>query len=270
MTSPPPEAGPGRPASPQLPLALAAPVPSLAAFEAGANAAALAAVARLAHTRRGCVALWGPAGSGKSHLLAAAVHEAGKGRAGPADDRAEAGATADAAAVLQLAGRAIASLPERIHGHRLEAFDLIALDTAAGDWGDAALEEAVFRACHRARAGELGLLVALPAHPAEAGITLADLRSRLLGGDCFRLAPVDEPARRRILAARAEARGLCLSDEALDYLLARLPRDLHSLCGFVDRLDQVSLAEQRRPTVPLLRSLIEGGGPLQAGADPAE
>jgi DnaA-homolog protein len=232
--------------TPQLPLALAGDPARLETFEAGANAAALRAVAALATEPRGCITLWGPPGTGKTHLLRGAITAA-----------REAGAV-DAS--LLLGGADLGGLPERLAGDRLEQYRLLALDIAGGDWGDwgeRAFEEAVFRACHRARGGELGLLIALPAHPEQAGIALADLRSRLLGGDCFRLAPPDEATRRRILAGRAVAAGLELGDEALDYLLARLPRDLHSLCGFIDRMDSASLAEQRRPTVPFLRSLIE-------------
>ena len=251
----PPAPGSGRPpqeqagnlsttGTPQLPLALAGDPLRLDAFEPGTNEAALASVQRLAAERSGCITLWGPPGSGKSHLLRGAIRAA---RVGGAEEDA----------LLYLAGAELGSLAARLAAGRLEGYGLIALDADAGSWGEPEFEEAVFRACHRARGGELALIVALPAHPEQAGIRLADLRSRLLGGECFRLAPADDATRRRILARRAGEAGLELGDEALDYLLARLPRDLHSLCGFVDRLDRASLAEQRRPTVPFLRSLIE-------------
>lgn len=274
----PPAAGPGRPGiphhagTPQLPLALTGDPARLACFEPGPNAAALAAVTRLARERCGCVTLWGPAGSGKSHLLAGAVAEVRSAlrmatgpdtavRARVDETRMDAPRGGEASALLHLQGAAIRSLPDCIAGEDLASFTLIALDTRTEDWGDPRIEEAVFRACHRARAGELGLLLALSAHPEQSGIRLADLRSRLLGGDCFRLAPADEATRRRILCARAGALGLALGEDALDYLLARLPRDLHNLCDFIDRLDRASLAEQRRPTVPFLRDLIEWSAP---------
>jgi len=274
MTTPPPPTREqssleARAGSPQLPLELAGAAARLATFEPGPNAPALAAVTRLARTCSGCVTLWGPAGSGKSHLLSAAVQAIRELRSvarphdrDEADQGDPAGTPNDSPTrdLLHLEGAAITTLATLIAGPRLDAFALIALDTRVDDWGRPAFEEAVFRACHRARAGELGLLLALPAHPAETGIALADLRSRLLGAECFRLAPVDEVTRRRIVAQRASARGLTLSDEALDYLLARLPRDLHTLCDFIDRLDRASLAEQRRPTLPLLRSLMEASG----------
>jgi DnaA family protein len=82
---------------------------------------------------------------------------------------------------------------------------------------------------------------------------LPDLRSRL--GLCTRLtlAPLDEDARRQVLAARASRRGLVLDDAALDWLFARLGRDLGTLTAALDRLDRASLAAQRRITVAFLR-----------------
>jgi DnaA family protein len=37
----------------------------------------------------------------------------------------------------------------------------------------------------------------------------------------------------------------------------RLPRDMHSLCAVLDRLDEAALAAQRRLTVPFLRQVLE-------------
>jgi DnaA family protein len=59
------------------------------------------------------------------------------------------------------------------------------------------------------------------------------------------------------LRLRASRRGLDLSDEAAVYLLHRVPRDLHSLFGVLDQLDDASLAAQRRLTIPFLREVLD-------------
>jgi DnaA family protein len=56
---------------------------------------------------------------------------------------------------------------------------------------------------------------------------------------------------------------LALDDNVLDWLFARYPRDLGALLDLLDRLDQASLAAQRRITIPFLREL------LRADADAA-
>jgi DnaA family protein len=55
-----------------------------------------------------------------------------------------------------------------------------------------------------------------------------------------------------------------LSEEAAAYLVHRLPRDLHSLFAVLDRLDEASLAAQRRLTIPFLREALEAR-PAQEG-----
>ena len=47
-----------------------------------------------------------------------------------------------------------------------------------------------------------------------------------------------------------------MGEEVLEYLLRRARRDMHTLMGYLDRLDVVSLAEKRRITVPLLREVL--------------
>jgi DnaA family protein len=57
----------------------------------------------------------------------------------------------------------------------------------------------------------------------------------------------------------AEQRGLELSDEVANFLLRRLPRDMHTLCSFLDELDIASLTAQRKLTVPFVRGVLGGG-----------
>ena len=121
----------------------------------------------------------------------------------------------------------------------------------------------MFDLYNRARADGGGLLIAASAPLAQLPLVLPDLRSRL--GACTQLAlkPLDDGERRAALKTHAAARGLALDDNVLDWLFARYPRDLGALLDLLDRLDQASLAAQRRITIPFLREL------LRAGADAA-
>ena len=47
-----------------------------------------------------------------------------------------------------------------------------------------------------------------------------------------------------------------LSDDAAEFLLRRLPRDMHTLCAALDQLDYASLAAQRKLTLPFLREAL--------------
>jgi DnaA family protein len=216
-----------------------------AAFVAGRNAAAVSTLADAPRTASRVVWLWGRPGTGKTHLLQSACAAAGA-----------AGSTA-----------AYFDLSERIEAARLEGCEtlpLVCLDSLENVADDAAWNAAVFRL--HTLMHDLGgrLVVATRAAPASIEFRLPDLRSRLLAADVWQLHELDEPEQVRALQIRAARRGLELTDEAALFLVRRLPRDMHSLCDVLDRLDVASLVAQRRLTVPFLREALTA----QAGEPP--
>jgi DnaA family protein len=87
-------------------------------------------------------------------------------------------------------------------------------------------------------------------------IALPDLRSRLLGWFMvFALKPLDDTGKLEALHRRAHNRGLEIADEVVQYVLKRYPRDMHALFDLIEKIDSASLAQQRRITIPFLRSL---------------
>jgi DnaA family protein len=231
----------------QLPLALGRPEP--ASFESchpGERCEGLAAARRLveAPPAAGFLAtyLWGPSGVGKSHLLHAACRAA-----------AEAGRTAG---LVSPADPDLA--PAALDG--LAGLGLVCVDDLGAAAGLGAWESALFRLYNEVEARGGRLLLAAPGPPGGCGLVLPDLASRLGAALVVRLHPPDEQTRRAVLGKGARARGFELPEEVVDYLLARVPRDLSSLQVLLDRLDEVSLAERRPVTVPLVRKLL-GNGP---------
>ncbi|MFC5519661.1 DnaA regulatory inactivator Hda [Polaromonas jejuensis] len=84
-----------------------------------------------------------------------------------------------------------------------------------------------------------------------------DLRTRLGWGHVFALQALSDPERRAVLRGEAEARGVFLSDEVMDFMLTRFSRDLGSLMQLLDKLDGYALQTKRAITVPLLKSMLE-------------
>ena len=84
-----------------------------------------------------------------------------------------------------------------------------------------------------------------------------DLRSRLGWGHVFELHVLSEPERRAVLRQAADARGVFLSDEVMDFILTRFSRDLGSLMQLLDQLDAFALRTQRAITIPLLKTMLE-------------
>ena len=185
------------------------------------------------------VYLWGPAGSGKSHLLQAACHATAAEGLSP---------------VYLPLQELITFSPELLQG--LEQQALIAIDDIQVITGLAEWEEALFHLYNRVRDRGRRLVVSASVAPAGLALTLPDLTSRLGWGPVFQLASLSDTDKRAALQLRARRRGLDMSNDVADYLLRRCPRDMDSLFNLLNRLDQASLAAQRRLTIPFVRDLL--------------
>ena len=222
----------------QLVFELATPdPPSFGNFLVGRNAEALAAVKTLAagEARETGVFLWGAAGSGKSHLLRAAI--------GAAEARGE------TSAMLADSGDLLAQEPESLAAKALVAIDDI----------DRAVPEAqarlftVFNGL-RERGGHLLVATRMPL----ASLPLReDLRTRLGWGLVYELTPLADADKPAALAAYAHQRGFRLTEEVIGYLLAHGRRDMPALLATLVALDRHSLATKRPITVPLLREWLQ-------------
>ena len=84
-----------------------------------------------------------------------------------------------------------------------------------------------------------------------------DLASRLGQGLVFQITPLTDDEKSAALRAHARTRGFALRDEVIAYLLRHSRRDLASLIGFLDALDQYSLETGREITLPLLREMAQ-------------
>lgn len=219
-----------------------------ASFVAGPNAELLRHLERIA-PGSGPTATWlhGPAGSGKTHLLQAVCNAVGSsGRAGyfPLAELAALGADA-----LEGAGALDCAC--------IDDLDRVA---AIPEW-----EYALFSLYRELEERGATLVIAAQAPPASLRWRLEDLRSRLAASVVFALRELDESQQAEALRRHAQARGLELPDESLQFLQRRYPRDIAKLCGILDALDDASLAAQRRITVPFVREVL--GAPLgPAGA----
>ena len=60
-----------------------------------------------------------------------------------------------------------------------------------------------------------------------------------------------------MLRLAAEARGLSLSDEVMDFMLSRFSRDLGSLMELLDLMDGYALQTKRGITIPLIKSMMD-------------
>ena len=178
------------------------------------------------------VYLWGPPGSGKTHLLRALL------------------------AQCRRAGRRVACFDaESPLPWTLEAgVSLVVVDGC--DRLDAPRQHAAF-GLFVATADASAQVVAAGRLPPVDLPVRDDLRTRLGWGLVFALQPLADAGVRAALRRQAEARGLVVSDEVLDYLMSHFARDMKNLATLLDRLDGFALAERRGVlTVPMLKRML--------------
>ena len=214
----------------QLPLPIVAPATErFDTFIAGANSGALQHLQQLDGATPAF--LWGPAGSGKSHLLHALAHQ------------------------------------RQQRGERIGWFDastrppwsmepgcaLLLLD--ACDRYDDAQQHGAFALLVDAQSHGVSWVAAARVPPVDLNLR-EDLRTRLGWGPVFALRCLPEEQARAVLRRESDRRGIFLSDDVMDYLLTRFARDLSHLMALLDRLDGFALAEHRGVTVPLLKKML--------------
>ncbi len=181
--------------------------------------------------------IFGAPGSGKSHLLYSGVR------------------------LARESGHTVHYLPMRepeVDGSVLEQVDgigLVCVDDIDVIAGQRDAERALFQLYERVhdRTGHL-VTTALQA-PLHLALTLPDLVSRLQSGGTYRITPLTDAQKRSALRLRAAGRGMAMSDEVVDYVLRRYPRDTHALFALLDRIDEASLTARRRITIPFLQEL---------------
>jgi DnaA regulatory inactivator Hda len=191
------------------------------------NAAAVAWIDRWPDWPAPALALWGPAGSGKTHLLE--VWRA-RSRAAPIAPRA-----LTSAAVPQLLGEA-----------RVVAID----DAQSAD------EEALLHLYNVLAERQGHLLLAAREPPARWMIRLADLRSRLLAAPAVAVEAPDDALLGAVLVKLFADRQLRISEDLIAYLLPRIERSFAAAQEIVAALDEAALAGQRAVTVRLARALL--------------
>lgn len=214
-------------------------VPSLESFFPGPNSAALH------HLKLWTAAqmpspvptyLWGESGSGKSHLLKAAL------------------------AALKSHGLSIGWLDAQtsLHVPFDESWTAVLMDDV--HLFNLEQQAMAFNWFVNALTPKTGLprwvLAAGALPPADLKLR-DDLRSRLGWGHVYALQVLNDSERRAVLRQEADSRGLFLSDDVMTYMLTRFSRDLSSLMSLLDHLDQFALQTQRAITIPLIKSMLE-------------
>jgi len=209
-------------------------IPSLDNYVAGGNVELLARLTALADADAiDQIYLWGPPGSGRSHLLRGVL----------------ATARAQRRPVSFSEGALLGDEPVPAPGTLVIVDDVEVLSDAA--------QIALFRIFNAARPSGLALLCSGNAPPLRLAALREDLRSRIGSALIYEVQPLSDAEKAAALRQHGASRGMRIDDALIDYLLRHGRRDLPSLLAVLDALDRASLQQQRPLTLPLLREILQ-------------
>jgi chromosomal replication initiation ATPase DnaA len=101
-----------------------------------------------------------------------------------------------------------------------------------------------------------GLLLLSGKVPADWGVELPDLRSRLGAAQLFEIGEPDDELAEQLLLKYLRDRGTSIGPEALAYVLRRIERSYVAVEAFAKQANALALAEGSAITLPLVRRLV--------------
>ena len=174
-----------------------------------------------------CLIVHGPLGTGKTHL----------------------------ANVWQGRSKALPLTPNDLSVNQVEGRFFI-IDNADGVAGIAAAEENLFHLFNRLREDQGSLLLTSTTPPAQWGLKLPDLRSRLVASLAVALQSPDDALLTAMLIKQFGDCQLQIESGVIDYILPRIERSAAAVRQMVIALDKASLATQRAVTVAMAREFL--------------
>ncbi|AVM74319.1 HdaA/DnaA family protein [Magnetospirillum gryphiswaldense] len=195
------------------------------------NAEAVAWLERWPHWPHHALALFGPQGCGKTHLLAVfAQHH-------------------DLATII-------------IPASQLTADDSLHMQlppvTMIDDLDDLVDETALFHLWNRTKEAGTHLLLAGRTAPARLPVHLPDLRSRLASLHAVGIGAPDESLLAAVLIKLFSDRQLRVGEDVVTYILGRAERSFATMGELVARLDRESLSRHKAVSIRMVRDALAG------------
>lgn len=139
----------------------------------------------------------------------------------------------------------------------LAACDLVTIDDIDVIAGQSLWEEAVFHTFNQIRQQGGTLVISSSEAPASFTLKMPDLISRMKSGEIYQIHDLEDVEKCDALVKRAAARGILITQEVAHYCLTRVGRDWISLITVLNAIDQHSIEQQRRVTIPFVKKLLQ-------------
>ncbi|VUD51368.1 DnaA regulatory inactivator Hda [Thalassocella blandensis] len=213
-------------------------------FEKDANAQVLAALKNLTATSSSeaqNIIIWGAPGCGVTHLLQAVCHDAYEARK----------------SLQYLPMNELIGFDANDICEGLEGIDLVCIDGVDAICGNRSWEHAFFHLYNKIKEAGHTLVFSSHTSPPSLPILLPDLKSRLLASVVYHVESLTDTEKQNAMIMRAQARGMEMSEDVAKYIMQRAPRDTSELFELLDRLDDASLQQQRKLTIPFVKETLQ-------------
>ena len=200
------------------------------------NGAAVEMIDGWPHWPQQALAILGPAGAGKSHLV-----EVWRGRAGGAVIGAAALSEGDVATAAAAGALAVEDVDRGVADERI-----------------------LFHLFNLARETKLSLLLTMRAAPGDIEIALPDLRSRLRATAFVRIEAPDGPLLKALLIKLFADRQLRVTPKLIDFIALHMERSAEAAARIVAEIDGVALETRRNVGHKVAREALQRLGWLRA------
>ena len=208
------------------------------------NALTVHTLKRFIDIQENFIYLWGKKGVGKTHLLQACCHD------------------------YQLKDRPIIYIPLKEYStftpeilKGLDQVDLVCLDDVDAILTQPKWEESIFYCYNTLQQSDKKLIVSASIPPKQLSCLLADLKSRYMQGLTLSLQELTDIEKFEAIHMRIKNRGLVVNDGVITFLINHYPRNLKALFIALDRLEEASLRQQRRLTIPFIKHWLAKTNP---------
>ncbi len=183
------------------------------------------------------IIVYGKQGTGKSHLLQGLCHNE----------------TSPNKSVLYLPMR---SSIEPVILQGLEHADLVCLDDVDKILLKPGWQKALFHLINACRDRDTKLVLSSSETVGALSIDLPDLVSRLKGGYLVPTDRLSDGDKLKVIRIKAKRRGFDMDEDVCRYILSRSQRDMHHLSRLVDQLDEATLQQQKKVTIPFVKQAL--------------
>ena len=206
----------------------------------GVNEQVICAIKRVAEGEKDNLIIWGRRGSGLTHLLQAACHNASN----------------NAISIQYLPLRELLGYAAEDVCDGLAMVNLVCVDGLDSICGNRQWERAMFNLFNDIRDAGNCLLFACHTSPPSLPILMPDLKSRLLSCTVYHVEKLSDEDKRIAMIKRAAARGMEMPEDVAKFILNRSSRDTSTLFELLDCLDDASLQKQRKLTIPFVKEVL--------------